>query len=269
MKPVRDDPKIRTGLPMHPRGIIPRPAKIPTRSREKRGRRGDPGRAGGRGDPGGYGPITRAPKRNYPNTPYSDPPKDGGRKDPKKPRRGVHWGKDDTRTFKDKDWEPSEREKRLGYQQYGQHQGRELARRKHLILTDKMRKENTNLIRHLSKKDTMIGQMTRDGGELADRNVLAEGLIKDLKHGMGREGLRAGRAETRVDQLLQEGRSLEASSKKQIRGLQEGMGREGMRAEDAEKALKLSKIDHKTDMFMKDQHYDDLKDEANRRIQLW
>jgi hypothetical protein len=79
VKPVRDDPKIRTGLPMHPRGIIPRPAKIPTRSREKRGRRGDPGRAGGRGDPGGYGPITRAPKRNYPNTPYSDPPKDGGR----------------------------------------------------------------------------------------------------------------------------------------------------------------------------------------------
>jgi len=197
-------------------------------------------------------------------------------------------------------YEPSERAKHQGYQQLGQNQGREMARREHQIVLDKMRSQNRNLISAIQKrggqqldaKERTIREQTRQGGalvreghELARKANLMEAQktqqIKGLQQGMGREGLRAQRAEQRVGQLLQEGRSLESTSKKQIKGLQQGMGREGLRAQRAEQRVgqllqegrsldaqhKKAKMGHEIDLFLKDTDYDSLKQEANRRIQ--
>ena len=66
---------------------------------------------------------------------------------------------------------------------------------------------------------------------------------------MGREGLGRQRAQERVGQLLQEGRSLDASTGRKIRALKQGMGREGIARQKAEES------------------YQSLLDESNRNIQ--
>ena len=67
---------------------------------------------------------------------------------------------------------------------------------------------------------------------------------------MGQQGFRAQRAEERVDQLLQEGRSLEGMHKARMKRGQEQI-------ESRDKEIRDRGI-----------AYDDLKAEANRRIQL-
>jgi hypothetical protein len=142
-----------------------------------------------------------------------------------------------------------------------------MARREHQIVLEKMQKQNRGLIdaiqrrggQQLDEKERIIRQQTQAGGallqeghELARKaNVMQAQKnlrISRLQEGMGREGLRAQRAEERVGQLTQEGRSLEAKGKQQVRGLQEGMGRQGLRAQRAEEeasglrgALRLQK----------------------------
>ena len=129
-------------------------------------------------------------------------------------KRRISWGKTQTKEFtggrhtpgRVMSWVPGERERHEGYRQHGQMQGRELARREHQIVLEQMQRRN-------------------------------RGLIQQMQQGMGQQGLRAQRAEERVGHLLQEGRSLEAQGKQQIRGLQEGMGRQGLRAQRAEQRV--------------------------------
>ena len=177
--------------------------------------------------------------------------------DPRKKRR-ISWGKDRTKEFtggrhtpgRVMSWVPGEREKHQGYQQLGQMQGRERARLEHQIVLEQMQRRN-------------------------------RGLIQQMQQGMGQQGLRAQRAEERVGHLLQEGRSLEAQGKQQIRGLQEGMGRQGLRAQRAEQRVgqltqegRSLEAVHKARMkrggeqiAARDKAYGALKTEANRRIQ--
>jgi hypothetical protein len=339
VQPVRDDMFAdQTGLA---RPVRHAPVPGPAAARRPTTKR----RIGGRGrQPGGFGPMPPQPPKRDPDggVPYS-----GTGPKVKKPRRGVRWGKDQTKTYSGsrhtpgriQDWVPGERERHQGYRQLGQHQGREMARREHLVVLDKMRKQNRNMISALRKRggeqldarDRLIRQQTQAGGELVQKLSAKERLIRQQTQAGGalvqqlgakeriirdqtrrggalaqrvgaqdriirdqtrrggalvqqlgakertiRDQTRRGGAlvqqlgakETRIGQLLQEGRSLDASSKKQIRGLQEGMGREGLRADRSQEQHKLSKMRHKADLFLKDQDYDDLKLEANRRIHI-
>ena len=198
-----------------------------------------------------------------------------------------------------------EREDREGYLAAGRHlgikQGRGEARRQHQKAVDQLRRQNTDLMglvktmqgagetlearvqaggKQLSARDRAIRQLQvgqgqqgmalqdasarlRAGGrQLSQRDARIRGLqregtaakqrigalmqegraleasskkkIRGLQEGMGREGLARQQAQTRVGQLLQEGRSLESTSKRQIRELQEGMGREGLAKQQAQ-----------------------------------
>ena len=275
--------------------------------RRKVGRHG-PGRGGagypyapGGGPPGGGPPG--------PPGPPGGPSGPGKKKDPRK----VRWGKDETREFHGgraiHPWDPSEKEKRRGYQQYGQMQGRELARREHQIVLEKMRKQNRNLItamqqrggqqidarerkiagmqqqgellearvgagiQQLGARDRKIAGMQQAGETLEARMRAGSKQLSARDRKIAEQGARIGagtkqleardteitRKQARIDALLQEGRSLDASGRKQVeklraeidrlnkegtrlqeasrgkvRALQEGMGREGIRAQRAE-----------------------------------
>ena len=208
-----------------------------------------------------------------PQPPPVPPPKGppGSQFDPLKRARKKHisWGKDQTKEYSGPrhtegrilPWVPSERERHQGYRQLGQHQGREMARREHQLVLDKMRKQNRNLVaairqrggEQLDARERIIRDQTQAGGrlvqqghELARRANIMEAekkkQIRQLQEGMGRQGLRAQRAEQRVGQLLQEGRGLEAEHKARMK-----RGGEQIAA--------------------RDKAYGALKAEANRRIQ--
>ena len=169
---------------------------------------------------------------------------------------------------------PSEEEKMQGAMQYGKMQGRELAKREHKKAQGalrRVRKENKQFIEALRKRggeqlgarDQRIAQMQHAGKTLEAR-VQAGGqqlgardrtIAQMQQAGQTLEGrVRAGSRQLtqrdaalrgkqqRIGQLLQEGRGLEAQHKKAI----------------------MSKD---IDLMLKGQDYDELKGEANRRIQ--
>ena len=69
-----------------------------------------------------------------------------------------------------------------------------------------------------SQRDAKIRQLKQEGQGWYN---VAGRQIKQLQQGMGQQGLRAQRAEERVDQLLQEGRSLEGMHKARMKRGQE------------------------------------------------
>ena len=218
VQPVRDDMFAdQTGLarPVRPRGgpiAGPAAARRPTTKR----------RIGGRGrQPGGFGPMPPQPPKRDPDggVPYS-----GTGPKVKKPRRGVRWGKDQTKTYSGsrhtpgriQDWVPGERERHQGYRQLGQHQGREMARREHLVVLDKMRKQNRNMISALRKRggeqldarDRLIRQQTQAGGELVQKLSAKERLIRQQTRQGGALVQQLGAKERLIRQQTRQGGAL-------------------------------------------------------------
>ena len=212
---------------------------------------GGPGQpyGGGAPPPGGGGPPGPPGGGFGPQRPGKD----------KKTRR-VRFGKDEVRMFREgraiHEWNPYEREKRMGYQQYGQMQGRKLAQREHQIVLDKIRKQNRNLVQamrqrggqEITARDQRIAAMQQAGETLESR--IAAGTkqlgardrsIRQLQEGMGREGLRAQRAEERAAGLQRKGEALESIGRQRIHELQAGMGREGLAKQAAQKELSAEK----------------------------
>jgi len=153
----------------------------------------------------GFGPARTAGAgggRRPPGDPYSKPPPWGpGPKKPK-PRQGriphhVHWGANETRDHRGHrhtpgriaDWVPTERERHQGYRQHGQHQGRELARREHQIVTDKLHKRNKELLRQvhagqskMGQQEMMMRRMDAQGAGLVQKLGSAEKMVGAMRH---------------------------------------------------------------------------------------
>ena len=223
-----------TAVPVRP-GVDPSKeaeAKSIARLKQQRGVGRKYGRPVGRKPPGGFGPSRGGPGKPPPGgfapTPFSG----GGLSAKKKKKKGISWGKDQTKEFTGPrftpgsvlPWVPDESEKHRGYHRLGHWRGRQFAQEEHRKELLRLQKRNRG------KLDELTGRVSRRDAQ-----------IRQLQEGMGREGLGRQRAQKRVGQLLQEGRSLEASSAKKIRQLQEGMGRHAMRGEDTAAALRREK----------------------------
>ena len=227
----------------------------------------------------GFGPARTAGAgggRRPPGDPYSKPPPWGpGPKKPK-PRQGriphhVHWGANETRDHhghrhtpgRIADWVPTERERHQGYRQHGQHQGREMARREHQIVTDKLHKRNKELLRQvhagqskMGQQEMMMRRMDAQGAGLVQKLGSAEKMVGAMRHaGISLEKER----EVLRRQLARE----QGTSQKMLRETQ-ALRREGQQLQaDFDKA----KMGHKMDLQLRDIDYADLKRTANQRIQ--
>ena len=207
-------------------------AKSIARLKQQRGIGRGYGRPIGRPKPGGFGPSRGGPGKPPPGG-FAPPPfSAGGPLAKPKKKKGITWGKDQTKEFTGPrftpgsvlPWVPDEAEKHRGYHRLGHWRGRQFAQEEHNKELKKLQRRNRG------KLDELTGRVGR-------RDV----QIRQLQEGMGREGLGRQRAQERVGQLLQEGRSLDASTGRKIRQLQEGMGREAMGREDTAAALRREK----------------------------
>ena len=215
-------------------------AKSIARLKQQRGIGRGYGRPIGRPKPGGFGPSRGGPGKPPPGG-FAPPPfSAGGPLAKPKKKKGITWGKDQTKEFTGPrftpgsvlPWVPDEAEKHRGYHRLGHWRGRQFAQEEHNKELKKLQRRNRG------KLDELTGRVGR-------RDV----QIRQLQEGMGREGLGRQRAQERVGQLLQEGRSLDASTGRKIRALKQGMGREGIARQKAEES------------------YQSLLDESNRNIQ--
>ena len=215
-------------------------AKSIARLKQQRGIGRGYGRPVGRPKPGGFGPLRGGPGKPPPGG-FAPPPfSAGGPLAKPKKKKGITWGKDQTKEFTGPrftpgsvlPWVPDEAEKHRGYHRLGHWRGRQFAQEEHNKELKKLQRRNRG------KLDELTGRVGR-------RDV----QIRQLQEGMGREGLGRQRAQERVGQLLQEGRSLDASTGRKIRALKQGMGREGIARQKAEES------------------YQSLLDESNRNIQ--
>ena len=215
-------------------------AKSIARLKQQRGIGRGYGRPVGRPKPGGFGPSRGGPGKPPPGG-FAPPPfSAGGPLAKPKKKKGITWGKDQTKEFTGPrftpgsvlPWVPDEAEKHRGYHRLGHWRGRQFAQEEHNKELKKLQRRNRG------KLDELTGRVGR-------RDV----QIRQLQEGMGREGLGRQRAQERVGQLLQEGRSLDASTGRKIRALKQGMGREGIARQKAEES------------------YQSLLDESNRNIQ--
>ena len=215
-------------------------AKSIARLKQQRGIGRGYGRPIGRPKPGGFGPSRGGPGKPPPGG-FAPPPfSAGGPLAKPKKKKGITWGKDQTKEFTGPrftpgsvlPWVPDEAEKHRGYHRLGHWRGRQFAQEEHNKELKKLQRRNRG------KLDELTGRVGR-------RDV----QIRQLQVGMGREGLGRQRAQERVGQLLQEGRSLDASTGRKIRALKQGMGREGIARQKAEES------------------YQSLLDESNRNIQ--
>ena len=207
-------------------------AKSIARLKQQRGIGRGYGRPVGRPKPGGFGPSRGGPGKPPPGG-FAPPPfSAGGPLAKPKKKKGISWGKDQTREFTGPrftpgsvlPWVPDESEKHRGYHRLGHWRGRQHAREEHTKELKRLQRRNQGRL------DELTGRVGRRDTQ-----------IRQLQEGMGREGLGRQRAQKRVGQLLQEGRSLDASTGKKIRQLQEGMGREAMRGEDTAAQLRREK----------------------------
>ena len=203
----------------------------------------------------GFGPARTAGAgrgRRPPGDPYSKPPPWGpGPKKPKGALRNadwipdhVHWGPNRTKRFRgDKytpgrivDWQPTERERHQGYRQLGQHQGREMARREHDMVTDKLHRRNKDLLSQVHAGQSKMGQqelqmrrMDAQGAGLVQQLGSAEKMFGVMRHAgisleKEREVLRRqlGREQGTSQKMLRETQSMRRAG----RTLQQQLGRE-------------------------------------------
>ena len=217
-----------------------------------------------------FGPQTgvkrrMVPRRTPPGQPYGggggQPPGGGGPPGPpgggfgpvraqdKGRKKRVRFGKDELRLFHEgraiQSWDPSEQEKRRGYQQYGQMQGRKLAQREHQITLEKIQKKNRNLVLAMRKRggeqigarDQRLAQMQQAGEVLEarigagsqqlsarDRKIAAmqqTGEVLEARVRAGSKQLTARdtaltKKQARINALLQEGRSLDVAGRREV-----------------------------------------------------
>ena len=218
---ISEDP-IGRAVPVRA-GVDPRKAGARALRKSIKRKRGD--------DPDFARPSPGAPAPPPPPFKKDEQPSDAPTQ-PAKRRKKVSFGKTRWREFHKgraiQPWKPSERDIRLGYQQLGQGQGREMARREHQITIDKLHKQNRDLIAD-------AGRMTQQGGQLAQEYLAQQAQGRKLLH--EREGMmesgrrlekevregtrRAGKLVQERSQMVEQGRKLQ----EQVRAGQEERGR--------------------------------------------